>query len=109
MLNSFSVKSRLLALSGLPAVLFIIATIFTVFTLSKLSNNINRLYYDRVVPLKQIKVVSDNYAVVIVDTFHKLRSRQLSNDAALEQIEAAKELAEQEWQRYLATDLTSEE
>ena len=61
-----------------------------VITLSNLSSNINHLYDDRVLPLKQIKVASDNYAVVIVDTFHKLRGEQLSDKQALATIESAK-------------------
>ncbi|AUJ70730.1 Methyl-accepting chemotaxis protein PctC [Pseudoalteromonas sp. NC201] len=109
MLNRVSVKSRLLSLSGIPAVFFILATIFTIGTLSNLINYIDRIYDDRVVPLRQIKVVSDNYAVVIVDTFHKLRGHQLSNSAALKQIEEAKNIAEKEWSQYLSTELTSEE
>ncbi|RXF05836.1 methyl-accepting chemotaxis protein [Pseudoalteromonas sp. PS5] len=109
MLNSFSVKSRLLSLSGIPAIFFIFATIFTIATLSNLTSYIDRIYDDRVVPLKQIKVVSDNYAVVIVDTFHKLRGQQLSDRAALEQIEAAKNTAQGEWKNYLQTGLTKQE
>ncbi|PHI38171.1 chemotaxis protein [Pseudoalteromonas sp. GCY] len=109
MLNRVSVKSRLLSLSGIPAVFFILATIFTIGTLSNLTSYIDHIYDDRVVPLRKIKVVSDNYAVVIVDTFHKLRGNQLSNRAALNQIAEAKNIAEKEWSDYLSTDLTSEE
>ncbi|WP_236596512.1 methyl-accepting chemotaxis protein [Pseudoalteromonas sp. GCY] len=88
---------------------FILATIFTIGTLSNLTSYIDHIYDDRVVPLRKIKVVSDNYAVVIVDTFHKLRGNQLSNRAALNQIAEAKNIAEKEWSDYLSTDLTSEE
>ncbi|PCK30942.1 methyl-accepting chemotaxis protein [Pseudoalteromonas piscicida] len=109
MLNKVSVKSRLLSLSGIPAVFFVLATTFTIATLSNLTNYIDRIYDDRVVPLRQIKVVSDNYAVVIVDTFHKLRGNQLSNRDALAQIEQASGIAQKEWDKYLATDLTKDE
>ncbi|MEJ6473574.1 methyl-accepting chemotaxis protein [Pseudoalteromonas piscicida] len=109
MLNKVSVKSRLLSLSGIPAVFFVLATTFTIATLSNLINYIDRIYDDRVVPLRQIKVVSDNYAVVIVDTFHKLRGNQLSNRDALAQIEQASGIAQKEWDKYLATDLTKDE
>ena len=39
-----------------------------------LVKGIDSLYENRVVPLKQIKTVSDNYAVNIVDLLHKFRA-----------------------------------
>ncbi|MDK2594995.1 methyl-accepting chemotaxis protein [Pseudoalteromonas obscura] len=109
MLNNFSVQSRLLSLSGLPAILFVVATIITLTTISHLVTNMDKMYSGRVLPLKEIKVVSDNYAVVIVDTFHKLRGGQLSSSQALRSIEEAKSIAIAEWEIYLSGKLTSQE
>ncbi|AOT10232.1 chemotaxis protein [Pseudoalteromonas luteoviolacea] len=98
-----------MSLSGLPAILFVIATVFTLTTISQLVTNMDKMYSGRVLPLKEIKVVSDNYAVVIVDTFHKLRGKQLTPSQALDNIEEAKSIAIAEWEVYLEGNLTSQE
>ena len=45
---------------------------------------------DRVVPMKQLKAVSDLYAVSIVDAVHKVRSGAFTSAEGLKQVEAAK-------------------
>ena len=41
--------------------------------MQRANHGLNTVYQDRVVPLKQIKLVSDAYAINIVDTAHKVR------------------------------------
>lgn len=71
MLNNYLVRSRLIVLAILPVIIFMITAIFSINTMGGLVKGIDDLYNNRVVPLKQIKTVSDNYAVNIVDLFHK--------------------------------------
>lgn len=77
--------------------------------MERLVSGIDSLYDDRVVPLKQIKNVSDNYAVNIVDLFHKHRAGTLNKSTFLSAINEAKAIADNEWKDYLSTQLTSEE
>lgn len=71
MLNNYLVRSRLIVLAILPVIIFMITAIFSINTMGGLVKGIDDLYNNRVVPLKQIKTVSDNYVVNIVDLFHK--------------------------------------
>jgi methyl-accepting chemotaxis protein len=57
----------------MPVILFIDATIFTLKEVKIIVHDLDELYDLRVIPMQEIKVVSDDYAVIIVDTFHKLR------------------------------------
>lgn len=77
--------------------------------MGRLVSGIDSLYDDRVVPLKQIKTVSDNYAVNIVDLLHKYRAGTIERISLISAINEAKSTAEQEWQAYLQTTLTNEE
>ncbi len=64
---------------------------------------------DRVMPLVQLKAVSDMYAINIVDTVHKVRSGVLAPaQGAANLAEADRQIAEQ-WRVYRATTLTPEE
>ena len=64
---------------------------------------------DRVVPLKQIKTVSDMYAVTIVDTAHKVRNGTLDWQAGAETVKQALRDSARQWNDYLGSELTAEE
>ncbi|MGO2373648.1 methyl-accepting chemotaxis protein [Pseudoalteromonas sp. KG3] len=74
-----------------------------------LVKGIDDLYNNRVVPLKQIKTVSDSYVVNIVDLFHKFWAGTVTQAALLSAVEKAKNTADKEWENYLSTELTNKE
>ncbi|SEA93704.1 methyl-accepting chemotaxis protein [Alkalimonas amylolytica] len=109
MLNQLSVKLRLTAIIVVPLVVILVLAILSLREMQQLNQGIDSLYHDRVVPLRQIKVVSDAYAVTMVDTFHKYRSEQLNARQALQELQQARAEAERYWRQYLATELTANE
>ncbi|MEH6395863.1 MCP four helix bundle domain-containing protein [Pseudoalteromonas sp.] len=109
MLNNYLVRSRLIVLAILPVIIFMITAIFSINTMGGLVKGIDDLYNNRVVPLKQIKTVSDNYAVNIVDLFHKFWAGTVTQAALLSAVEKAKNTADKEWENYLSTELTNKE
>lgn len=109
MLNHLTVKLRLTSLIVVPLLIILLLSMVSLREMQQLNQGINSLYHDRVVPLRQIKVVSDAYAVTMVDTFHKYRSDQLNARQAQQELQQAKAEAEQYWRQYLATELTAEE
>ena len=64
---------------------------------------------DRVIPLKQLKVVSDAYAVAIVDTAHKTRAATFTWDEGLKSVAAANDQIAREWRTYTSNKMTAEE
>lgn len=109
MLNQLSVKLRLTLIIVVPLLVILLLAILSLREMQQLNQGIDSLYHDRVVPLRQIKVVSDAYAVTMVDTFHKYRSEQFTAREALQTLQQARAEADHYWRQYLATELTSEE
>lgn len=72
-------------------------------------NALDTVYNDRVVPLRDLKVISDMYAVNIVDTAHKARNGSLSYTEALQNIDTAVSTIKKKWHDYLSTFLVDEE
>lgn len=70
---------------------------------------LNTVYLDRVIPLKQIKLVSDAYAVDVVDAAHKVRDGGFTQQQALASLEKAKKEIADNWSAYLATELVPAE
>lgn len=109
MLNQLRVRSRLILLSIIPLCFLVLLAVMSLKDMRVLAKGVDSLYQDRVMPLQQLKTVSDAYAVTIVDTLHKYRAGLLSNRQASATITSAEQQAKSMWQAYLATELTSRE
>ncbi|TLX46756.1 methyl-accepting chemotaxis protein [Pseudoalteromonas phenolica] len=109
MINTLTVQSRLILLACMPIILFIGATIFTLKEVKIIVHDLDELYDLRVIPMQEIKVVSDDYAVIIVDTFHKLRGEVVTKEQAIADILKAQEVARKNWQLYLKNVTGAEE
>jgi methyl-accepting chemotaxis protein len=109
MLNQLTVKSRLIGLVVTPLVLLILMSLVSLAEMKHLSLGVESLYRDRVQPLQQIKIVSDAYAVTIVDTLHKHRAGLFDPQQAQAQIQQATTTAGKAWEQYRSTKMTSEE
>lgn len=79
------------------------------WALGKSSAALSDVISDRVIPLRQIKIVADEYAVNMVDATHKVRGRSFSFEQGLSHIKAAEALIAREWTSYKSRPLTSEE
>lgn len=67
------------------------------------------VYNNRIIPLEQLKVISDMYAVNIVDTSHKVRDGALSwGDGRKNLAEAQKKVMEK-WKAYVVSNHTPDE
>jgi methyl-accepting chemotaxis protein len=109
MLNQFTVKSRLIGLAAIPLLILILMSLVSLYDMKQLSQGVDSLYQDRVKPLQQIKIVSDAYAVTIVDTLHKHRAGLLDVSQASRQLDQASSQAATAWRAYQGTRLTAEE
>jgi len=75
------------------------------FQLSQSRDAIDSLHKDRVVPLVELKGVSDAYAITIVDTAHKVADGKLAPANGLSVVVASRQKAQASWQSYLNTRL----
>ncbi|WP_447044647.1 methyl-accepting chemotaxis protein [Vreelandella sp. H-I2] len=95
---------------------FLVAVLFLVFTgilssvsLKNVNDTMRSLYVDRVVPLKGLKVISDAYAVNVVDAVNKANTGLITAEEALDAVQRAREDIAREWEAYMATKLTAVE
>ncbi len=67
------------------------------------------VYDDRVVPLRDLKVIADMYAVNIVDTSHKVRNGNISWEEGRKNLADAELQITDKWKHYKNTVLVAEE
>ena len=91
------------------AVLIVVLSGLSIGAMAQLDAGARTIYADRVVPLQQLKVVADAYAVAIVDEVHKVRAGTVTFAAGRARIARATVTIDSAWALYLATTLTAEE
>ncbi len=79
------------------------------FSTFKANQSIESLYSDRIVPLRELKIVADKYAVNIVDTSHKINNGNIAWAEGAPLIADAQDRIGTIWASYLKTELTEAE
>jgi methyl-accepting chemotaxis protein len=77
------------------------------WALSRANEALQTVYVDRLVPMQNLKDISDAYAVFIVDASHKVRNGNTDRAQGLASIERAKSEISKSWRAYLATSLNA--
>lgn len=98
---------------GSVVLLLVLATVISSITaysgLKQTNTALESVYKDRVIPLEQLKAISDLYAINIVDVAHKLRNGNITYEMADSMTREAKVVIDETWAAYMATQLTEEE
>jgi methyl-accepting chemotaxis protein len=103
------VRTQLLLLCAMFITLLLGIGAFGLWQAMSQSSSMRSMYQDRVVPLRQIKAISDMYAVNIVDTAHKFADGGLNATQARESLDQASATIDKEWKAYISTYLVPEE
>ncbi len=109
LLKGLSIRSKLILTSILPVIGMIIIIVTALSELQRANDGVDRIYEDRVIPLKDLKVIADEYAVLVIDAVNKANAGILTGDDALKGIQAARQKIAQKWQDYTARALNDEE
>jgi len=108
-MNNLSVKIRLFLLVSLLSLVSIIVGLSGLKGMSESVAGLRTVYEDRVVPLRDLKVIADLYAVNIVDTTHKVRNGNIDWAEARKSLKDAREGIASKWATYKGTYLVEEE
>jgi methyl-accepting chemotaxis protein len=105
LMNNFSVNIRLFLLVGLLSLVSIIIGLMGLKGMSQSVNGLGTVYEHSVVPLRDLKVIADLYAVNIVDMTHKVRNGNIGWDEARKNLKDAREGITKNWTHYKTGDL----
>lgn len=108
-MNRFNISARLMALLATLCAIVTVVGVIGLSGLSRANEGLKTVYDDRVVPLNEIKIVADRYAVNIVDTAHKVRDGAMTAEQGVRSIQEARKDIDAQWGTYLQTKLLPEE
>src|SRR3990167_1434490 len=109
MLAQLTVRARLLLLAVVPLLVLIGVIGMALANASRLNQSFEELFVDRMKPISQLKLVSDAYAVAMVDALHKYRAEVFDEPRLRQEFVAARQVGDKAWGEYIATHLTAEE
>lgn len=104
-----SIRTKLAAALASLAVLFAIVAGAGWYASNGAVAGLNDVYENRVTPLVDLKVVSDLYAVNLVDTSHKVRNHNLDWRRGVSDAEAAVAGISRHWKSYMTTRMEPDE
>jgi|GEM_PF-1064624 len=110
--NSFSMNKlsvRIYLAFAAPAIALIGIGGFALYSFARINDQIDTIYDDRIVPLTQLKIISDQYGFSVIDPVNKGNAKKISPAHALVEIRAGRSAIKQQWQDYLKTKLTDRE
>ncbi|WP_068828958.1 methyl-accepting chemotaxis protein [Pseudomonas sp. BMS12] len=108
-MNNWTIRTRLFALIVVMLAGSLAIGVSGLFGLRELLGGLNSVYLDRVVPLRDLKIIADLYAVNIVDASHKARNGNMPPAEAARLVEEAEGKIQSVWQAYKATRLIDDE
>ena len=108
-LNNVSIKWRLIVVNVIPLVVIAGLTVYALSVMSDINRGVTSIYNDRVVPLEDLKNISDDYAVLVIDAVNKANAGLIDPSEAKEQLLKATDEVERLWARYKETRLTDRE
>ncbi|MEG3695487.1 methyl-accepting chemotaxis protein [Vibrio coralliirubri] len=104
-----SISTKLLVVPFIFSIFLVIGNFSANQTSDEVMRGFHSVYDDRVVPLSDLKLISDLYAVDVIDAANKFNVGLLERDVFEEGVISAMESAHQVLSKYLLTSLTQEE
>lgn len=102
-ISSLSIRSKLILLSLLPVIALLIVATTSLNNLRLANEGLDAVYSKRVIPLRELKVIADDYAVLVIDTANKANAGLITAEDALSSLDAATTRIEKTWAGYNAT------
>jgi len=109
LISSLSIRVKLLILLVLPIIALIAVLLISLSELKRSHEGLENVYHNRVVPLKNLKVIADDYAVLIIDTANKVNAGLMDSNEAISNLDAATARIKEKWADYLSLTHSPEE
>jgi methyl-accepting chemotaxis protein len=94
---------------GIPLTALILVGSYALYSFRRIDRQVQTIYDDRMMPLMQLKAVSDGYAITTIDVANKLEMGIVSPIAARQTLDRTRLRIDEHWEQYKSTYLTQKE
>ena len=104
-----TIRNKLFSCLASLAVAIVLLAGVSLWSMHNSKTALDSILQDRVVPMRDLKMVADKYAVDIVDASHKARNGNLSFAQSSAKVRAGLRTLHEHWKAYRATRITGDE
>jgi len=108
-MQQLTIRARLLLLIGTMLTACVAIGVTGLYAQQRSVAGLNTVYLDSVMPLRDLKLIADLYAVKIVDATHKARAGMLTYADARDTVRSAREDIQRLWTGFTSSDLVAAE
>jgi methyl-accepting chemotaxis protein len=108
-MKNLRVLTRMIILIVITSSVALFIGLYGINNLKNVNDGMTTMYVDRVLPLKQLKAISDAYAINVVDATHKVRNGNITWSEAIRNYESASKQIEENLTGYAASQMDGEE
>jgi len=108
-MTKLRIGHRIAIIPLLLSILMLAVGLTGFFGMRSMGQAMDMIYSDRIEPMRDLKAISDAYAVTVVDTAHKVRAGTVTPAAATEAMRQAARTIDERWKVYAASDMIPEE
>ncbi len=108
-MKNIKISTKLIILIIATSIILAAMGIYALRNLKTVNTGIETMYTNRVIPLEQLKNVSDGYAVELVNALNKAERGIFTWSEAARNIEEAEKIKNKYWNAYLQTKIVGQE
>ena len=108
-MRNLSIRAKLWLLVGGLLVLTVGMTGALLQQLNASNQRLADIYNNRVLPMQQLKVISDGYGIKLVEITNKVYNQQILPESGKDDLAQVKADAQTAWQSYMQSDFSEEE
>lgn len=107
--QNLSIKAAMLFTLSITLITYLLLSVVGLKGIMDTHDAMESLYQERLIPLQQLKTLSDLYAITIVDSANKARAGSLSWDQAATNVSTALTESAKQWKAFRRAELLPEE
>lgn len=109
MFKSTTISLRLILAFTVPLLLLVILGSQSYFSVRAMHQHIDTLYDDHIVPLTELKLIADAYAVNVIDAVNKANAGVFTAEQAVQELEKAQQIIKEQWAIYQSHSMQADE
>lgn len=109
MFKSITISLRLILAFAVPLLLLVILGSQSYFSVRAMHQHIDTLYDDRIVPLTELKLIADAYAVNVIDAVNKANAGVFTAEQAVQELQKAQHIIQEQWALYQSHPMQADE
>ena len=103
------ISSKLYLTLAIPCLFLLLIALSGTYFVKSQHDSIHMIHFELEIPLRELKTISDAYAISIIDLVNKTNAGLITAEKAVAELESANRMIKESWRSFQTKELTNEE